>query len=133
MGRSLLLITLGLCVAAPAGAASTQRVHARLVPVAPARLATGTFSANGAGARTVVLSWRLSVSKLSGPASKATLKTPGSSAIVFTLCRPCSAQAHGKIVLLGSVWRRIAAGGGTVLVTTKAHPRGELRGALKRG
>jgi CHRD domain-containing protein len=133
MRRNLLLIALGFCIAAPAGAVSTQRVHARLVPVASTTHAAGTFSARGVGSRTVTLSWQLSVSRLSGPAKKATLKTSGPSGIVITLCRPCSAKAHGKIVMLGSAWRRIAAGGGFVVVTTRAHPRGELRGALQRG
>src|SRR4051794_11606647 len=101
MKRSLLLIALGLCLAAPAAAVSTQRVHARLVPLASATHGSGSFSARAAGARTVTLSWQLSVSKLSGSAKKATLRTSGSKGIVITLCRPCSAKAHGKIILLG--------------------------------
>ena len=132
MKRSLFLVALGLCVAAPAGALATQRVHARLAPVASASHGSGAFSANATGTRTVTLGWQLSVSKLSGPAKKAVLKTSGANGIVITLCRPCTAKAHGKIVMLGSAWRRIAAGG-AVVVTTRARPRGELRGVLKRG
>ena len=133
--RTVVLAALGLCAAAPAlaGGSATRTVHARLLPVAPARYATGTFTGNGASGGTVVVRWQLSVSKLSGPAKKATLQTPAPRKIIFTLCQPCKSKAHGKLALLGSVWSRIAAGGGTVVVTTKAHPRGELRGAIKHG
>jgi hypothetical protein len=132
MKRGLFVIALGLCVAVPAGAVTTQRVHARLIPLVSATHGTGTFSATGTGTRTVMLGWRLSVSKLSGPPKKAMLKTSGSYGIAITLCRPCSATAHGRLVMLGSAWRKIAAGG-AVVVTTRAHPRGELRGVLKQG
>jgi hypothetical protein len=132
MKLTFLLIALGLCVAAPAGAVPTQRVHAHLVPVVSTAHGSGTFTASSTGVSTVTLRWQLSVSKLSGSAKKAVLKTSGSNGIVITLCRPCAAKAHGKIIMLGSAWRRIAAGG-AVVVTTRAHPRGELRGALKRG
>ena len=121
-------------LSAPAFAAgsATQSVHAKLNPVAPTKTATGSFTASGKTGNTVVVSWRIYFSKLSGPARKATLQTPAPRKIAFALCQPCKSGAHGQIALLGSVWSKIAAGGGAVVVTTKAHPRGELRGAIKR-
>jgi hypothetical protein len=124
---------LALCVAVPAWAATQKdSVHARLAPAAPAKHGTGTFTANGASGNAVVVRWQLSVSGLTGPVRKATLRTAGSRKIVFALCSPCKAKSHGQVVLLGSVWKQIVSKGGTVVVTTRAHPAGELRGALKR-
>jgi hypothetical protein len=131
----VLLTALALFMAATAfaGATTKRSVHARLQAVAPVTHATGSFSANGSGANSVVVRWQLSVSKLSGAVKTATLQTPGPRKITFTLCKRCAVNAHGQLVLLGSVWKRIAAGGGSVVVGTKAHPRGELRGTLRRG
>jgi hypothetical protein len=124
---------LALCAAVPALAAgSGQAVHARLAPAAPASHGSGAFTATGGQGNTVVVRWNLSVSGLTGPARKASLRTAGSPKISFALCSPCKAKSHGQLVLLGSVWNRIVAKGGTVVVATRAHPAGELRGALKR-
>jgi|tagenome__1003787_1003787.scaffolds.fasta_scaffold20905758_4 hypothetical protein len=129
--RTLLGGVLALCVAVPAlAAAPRQAVHARLVPAAGH--GSGAFTASGAGGNTVVVSWKLSVSGLSGPARKASLRTAGSKKIVFALCSPCKAKSQGQLVLLGSVWTRIVSKGGTIVVATRAHPAGELRGPLKR-
>jgi hypothetical protein len=131
-GRALTIGgALALCAAVPAFAAgSGQAVHARLAPASGH--GSGTFVANGVGTSTVTVRWQLSVSGLSGPARKASLRTAGSRKIVFALCGPCKAKSHGQLVLLGSVWKQIVAKGGTVVVTTRAHPTGELRGTLKR-
>jgi hypothetical protein len=123
-----------LCAAVPAFAASSpqQAVHARLTPAAPAKHGSGTFAATGGGAQSAIVRWQLAVSNLSGPVRRATLHTAGSPRIVFTLCQPCGARSHGQLALIGSMWSRIVASGGTVVVATRAHPSGELRGTLKR-
>jgi hypothetical protein len=115
-----------------AGGATSQSVKARLMPVGAAMKGSGNFTATGASGSTVTVSWQLSVSGLGAKATRARLQTPGPRRIVFTLCQPCTAKSHGKLVLLGSMWTRIRAGGGSVVVSTQAHPGGEIRGLVKR-
>ena len=131
--RALLVGALGLCAAVPAFAAAGSKVHARLTPAAPAKHGSGTFTASGGTGKTVVVRWQLSVSNLTGPAKRAVLRTAGSRRIAFELCKPCQSTSNGQLVLLGSTWSGIVTNGGTIVVATRAHPAGELRGPLKHG
>jgi hypothetical protein len=118
--------------AALAAAAPAQTLQARLAPVTQAKRGSGSLTATGGSGQSVVVRWKLSVANLTGPVKRATLRTSGATAITFTLCQPCGAKAHGQFVLSRSMWARIVSSGGTVVVTTRAYPRGEVRGALKR-
>jgi hypothetical protein len=51
--------------------------------------------------------------------------------IAFTLCAPCIPGAHGVLAFPASAWKMIVADGAQIVVTTRAHPSGELRGTLK--
>jgi hypothetical protein len=127
------VLGLGTVGAAVAADSAAPTMRARLAPVKPATRGTGTLTATAGSGQSVVVRWQLSVSNLSGPVRRATLQTPGPAKITFALCKPCSAKARGQLVLLRSAWNRILAGGATVVVSTRAHPSGELRGTLKRG
>jgi len=130
------LLTAGavaLCAAIPAHAAAAAKdtVSARLAPTVSSTRGSGTFTASGTSGNTVVMRWQLSVSKLSGPVTRATLRSPGSQKIVFPLCSPCSAKSSGQLALIGSMWKRIVSKGGTIVISTRSNPAGELRGTLK--
>jgi hypothetical protein len=125
-------------VAAPIAAATTappQNVKATLVAIAPAHggsgVLTGTALKQPGG---VQLKWRLAFTHLTGPATEATLKVSRSgSGLAFALCKPCGTSRQGNISLISSLWKTIAAGRGVLIVSTAAHPAGELRGALTVG
>jgi hypothetical protein len=134
MAKRLLLAALllgALLTSAVAAAASTQVLRARLVPVAPVRSGGGTLAASGRATKgSVALTWTLAVSNLTGSPTRVLLKLTGSG-ITLSLCKPCSASAHGKLVLVPSLWRQLSAGHGVVVVATRAHPGGEVRGTLR--
>jgi hypothetical protein len=125
-------VALALSIAVPATAAAKTTVQARLTPTGTAKQGAGTFTATGGSGSTVTVRWKLSVSNLSGRIRRASLQTAGPTKISFTLCRSCKAKRKGKIVLLGSMWKRIVDNGGTILIRTRKHPHGELRGRLAR-
>jgi hypothetical protein len=131
MKRLLLTATLGLALAAPAAAGLRETsIRTQLAPVAPAVSGSGVFAAKATTTRSVVaLRWQLSLAQLSGPATRATLTLSGSG-IALVLCKPCSTRAHGTLQLLG---RKALAKGGKVVVATRAHPKGELRGTVRSG
>ena len=66
------------------------------------------MTATAGSGQSVVVRWQLSVSNLSGPIRRATLQTPGPTKITFALCKPCGPKARGQLVLLRSMWNRIA-------------------------
>lgn len=126
----------GMAFAAPlaAGATAPQKVQAHLVAIAPAQGASGLLTGTAIPMKGgVELKWRLSLTHLSGRATEATLKITGSGGLAFALCKPCSMSGHGNISLINSLWKKIAAGKGMLVVTTAAHPTGELRGTLTVG
>jgi hypothetical protein len=131
MKRLLLTALLGLTLAAPAAAGSRETsIRAQLAPVAPAAAGSGIFTARATTTQGLVtLRWQLSLARLSGQATRATLTLAGPR-IALVLCKPCSARAHGAMQLLG---RNPLARGGKVVVATRAHPKGELRGTVRSG
>ena len=133
---ALLCCILAAAAAAPlaTGANAPKPVHAKLTAVAPAQGGSGTLTGTALeGKSSVVFRWRLALAHLSGPATGATLKVTGGNTLAFALCKPCSASGHGNISLISSLWKKIATGKGVLVVTTAAHPAGELRGPLKVG
>ena len=133
---ALIGCALAAAVAVPlaAGAAAPKPVHAKLTAVAPAQGGSGTLTGSAlAGKGGVVFKWKLSLAHLSGPATEATLKVTGGNTLAFALCKPCSASGHGNISLISSLWTKIAAGKGVLVVSTTAHPAGEVRGAVTVG
>jgi hypothetical protein len=127
---------LAVAVAAPVALAGSapMTLQARLKAVAPARGGSGLFTAKAVeGKNTVHLSWHLSLSHLSGPATAATLKVGGGRNLAFLLCKPCSSTGRGSLGIVGSLWKQISSGKSVIVVSTRAHPNGELRGTLKLG
>lgn len=136
MSRSVLGAALFLGLAAPVGALGSggSLLHGQLKPVAPAHAGSGTFTASGIKAKgSVKMTWQLSLAHLTGSATSATLRLTGLHGVTFVLCKPCSLTGHGQVGLVSSVWDNILANGAQLVVSTRAHPTGELRGTLSRG
>ena len=99
------------------------------------RGATGAFSATltaGAAGGTVV--WRLSFSRLTGPAVVARIYNGlpgGRGPLLARLCAPCRAGAHGTVRVNGlPAVRALVFGEAYVNVQTKRNPGGEVRGQI---
>ena len=125
---------LALAVTAPATAGARETVlRAHLTPVAPVTSASGSFTARAApAAGSATLRWQLAVTHLTGRATKATLTLNGANKLTFVLCKPCSTRASGQLQLVQLLWRQLQAHGARVVVETKAHQHGELRGTLAK-
>jgi len=118
---------------APAASGADQLLRAQLKPIAPARSGSGTFTAKATvTARAVMLRWQLSLSNLSGPATRATLRIKGKNT-GFVLCKPCRSRTKGELAIVTPFWQDIAAGRSEIVVSTRAHPSGELRGVVRIG
>jgi hypothetical protein len=130
----LFIAVLALAVTASATAGASETVlRARLVPVAPVTSASGSFTARAtlaAGSATV--RWQLAVTHLTGRATKATLTLSGANKVTFVLCKPCSTRASGQLQFVRSLWRDLQTQGARIVVETKAHRSGELRGTLAK-
>ena len=102
------------------------------MPVAPAAGGSGSFTATAVARKSVVqLDWRLSVSQLSGPATAVALRIGGAHTMVLPLCKPCGGR--GSVGLVSSLWKQISGGQSVIVVSTRAHPKGEVRGTLTVG
>jgi hypothetical protein len=124
------LVALTLALTASA-ATSSVAIRARLTAVAPARGGSGLFTATLVSDPQVsTMLWKLSVSRLSGPAVSARIFLKGHAQASLVLCNPCDAKAHGVGGLAAPLTRAILHGQARVVVTTKAHPAGELRGPI---
>jgi len=131
-GRSSFAVVVAVAGLLAAGSAFAAKVPlvAHLTAVAPAHGGFGQFSATVVSSKSETsVDWKLTVSHLSGPVTAATL-TSGGKGIKLPLCQPCT-SARGALVVIPAVWKKIEAGTATVVVATKAHPKGELSGALK--
>lgn len=130
MQRVLLLLAT-VVVAVPAASAGTAptTLHARLAAVPPAAGRSGLFTATAVEKKDVVqLDWRLSAAHLSGPATAVNLKIGGAHTVVLPLCKPCG--AHGSVGIVSGLWQQISGGQSVIVVSTRAHPKGEVRGTL---
>ena len=134
MQRRALLLLAAVVVAVPAASAATAptKLHARLASVAPAAGGSGVFIANAVERKNVVqLDWRLSVAHLSGPVTAVNLRIGGAHTMVLPLCKPCGSR--GKVGLVSGLWKQISGGRSAIVVSTRAHPKGEVRGTLTVG
>jgi mono/diheme cytochrome c family protein len=100
--------------------------------------AVGSFTATFTvvKATSTKLAWRLTFSRLSGPATAAHihLGAPGKAGkVVVTLCGPCASGAHGTYTkpIPAAVQTALISGKAYVNVHTKLNPAGEIRGQFK--
>jgi hypothetical protein len=129
----VVLLVLGAPVVAT-GAAPKAHLHAKLTPIAPARGGVGTFAASAVTAKsTVNMRWQLKLSNLSGTATKATMRLTRRKGVSFVLCAPCGSSRRGRVGMVRAVWDNMLTHGAQLVVATRAHPRGELRGIVRRG
>jgi CHRD domain len=93
--------------------------------------ATGSFTGDLKG-RT--LTWRLTFSKLSGPATAAHIhagKAGVSGPVLIPLCGPCKSGQHGTMKVSAMDVRDLSKSGATyVNVHTTKNPNGEIRGQI---
>jgi Cu/Zn superoxide dismutase len=129
-----------LALASAAGAASqagtpvTAKLTAKAEVPAPKGGASGTgaFTATLKGSK---LTWKLTWSKLTGPANAAHihLGKPGKAGnVVVPLCAAatCKSGVHGTATLKPAVLKALKAGGTYVNVHTAKNPAGEIRGQV---
>ncbi len=134
--RSALVPLLVAAVAVPVAIAGTtpKTLQARLTAVAPAQGGSGQFTATALqGKSSIQLKWHLSVSHLSGRPTAATLKINGGHGLAFPLCKPCSANGRGSLGIVSGLWKQVSGGQSVIVVATRAHPAGEVRGTLTAG
>lgn len=94
--------------------------------------AAGRFTATLSG-RT--LSWRMTFSRLSGPATGAAVhrgRRGQAGAGMFRLCSSCASPKTGTVVLTQSQVSALLSGGTYVRISTRANPGGEVRGQIGR-
>ncbi len=133
------LVAAGLALAGTAG--ETYKLSSTLnaksetpAPKAPAGAGgtfTGSYVENSKGA---VLTWKLTFSKLSGPASAAHIhkgKVGVAGAVIVPLCGPCHSGQTGKTTISKSVVSTLEAGNAYVNVHTAKNANGEIRGQVK--
>ena len=80
------------------------------------------------------LTWRLTFSKLSGPAGAAHIHTgrPGvAGGVMLALCGPCTSGQRGSATITHAQLAKIEAGRTYVNVHTAKNAGGEIRGQLK--
>jgi hypothetical protein len=133
-----LVVVASLAAAALAlAAARTTEVHATLTAKADhakgAPHAKGSFTGTLKGNK---LTWKLTFSGLSGPATAAHIHKgkPGvAGPVVVPLCGPCKSGQHGTAKLAASVAKSLTAGDFYVNVHTAKNANGEIRGQLSAG
>lgn len=115
-----------------AAAPKAYAVAVTLKAVAGSGHGTFTGRVSSVNATSGTLIWKLVFSGLSGPATGTQIRLSSAAGKVLAhLCAPCASGVHKTTVFHGAVYREIAANKGFVTVSTKAHPTGELVGALK--
>jgi hypothetical protein len=130
--RAVVTAVLAVSLAASSAWASvtTTALHARLLPVGPATSANGAFDGRLTTQATGEhLRWRLTFAHLTGLAKSGTLSI-GKNGLVLTLCAPCRAGQIGELVLTRLAGRALLTRG-VVVVTTRTHTKGELRGSIQ--
>ncbi len=123
---------------ASASPAASTKITAKLTAkaeVPPQAVAnpngTGLFTGTITGNKLV---WKLTYSKLSGPAAAAHIhlgKAGKAGNVVVPLCPPnCKSGMHGAATLKAAVLKAIMSGGAYVNVHTAKNPNGEIRGQV---
>jgi hypothetical protein len=96
--------------------------------------ARGTFTAATTKTATgATLSWRLTFSNLTGPATAAHIHTAAKGVagpVVVPLCGPCTSGATGSADVNATLLSAIESGGAYVNVHTEANKAGEIRAQL---
>jgi CHRD domain len=80
-----------------------------------------------------ILSWRLTFSRLTGPALAAHIHSGArgkAGPVIVPLCAPCRSGARGQATVSASVLTALESGRTYVNVHTKKNPAGEIRGQL---
>ena|SRR5579864_1861246 len=94
--------------------------------------ASGTFTATVSG---TTLSWKLTFSHLSGPATASHVHSGlkgKSGPVLIPLCGPCTSPASGTATVTAGQVTDMAAGKDYVNVHTTKNPNGEIRGQIKK-
>jgi hypothetical protein len=138
VAAAALVVVASLATAALAlAAARASEVHATLT--AKADHAKGAPHAKGSFTGTLkgtTLTWKLTFSGLSGPATAAHIhkgKAGVSGPVIVPLCAPCKSGAHGTAKLSASMAKTLTGGGFYVNVHTAKNANGEIRGQVAAG
>jgi hypothetical protein len=92
--------------------------------------AHGSFTATLSGTH---LAWKLTFTKLTGPATAAHIHLGGmgkAGNVVVPLCTPCKGSMKGTATISASLLKTIKKHGTYVNVHTAKNPNGEIRGQL---
>lgn len=140
MGKVAVVVAVVAAALAVAALASAQpakeiMVGAKLdamqeIPHVKAPNGKGSFTADIAGGK---LTWRLTFSGLTGPASAAHIHVGAmgkAGNVLVALCGPCKSGQHGTVKVSAMVVREIKQHLTYVNVHTAKHPNGEIRGQL---
>jgi hypothetical protein len=135
LGAAGLLAGLGLGASDRSAVRLTAKLSAAQEvprPKAAAR-ASGTFTATLTGRR---LAWRLTFSRLTGPALAAHVHLGArgiAGPVAVPLCAPCTSGTKGTRAVSAKAAAGLARGGAYVNVHTKRNPAGEIRGQVAGG
>jgi hypothetical protein len=131
------LVVAGSALAVHSG---TYKISAALTPKAEVPAPTGASGAGSFSGKYVedkkgaVLTWTLTFSGLTGPATAAHIhsgKTGVAGNVIVPLCVNCKSPMHGTTTISKSVISTIESGGAYVNVHTGKNPAGEIRGQVK--
>lgn len=142
---TLLLVAvaaLGVAALAAAGELDTYKVSATLMPgsetpkpVGTKAGAAGSFSGSyKENAKGAVLTWKLTFSHLTGPATAAHIhkgKAGAAGPVVVPLCGPCTSGQTGTVKITKAVIAALEGHDAYVNVHTAKNQGGEIRGAVK--
>jgi hypothetical protein len=96
---------------------------------------TGTFTGKYVEhGKTATLTWKLTIARLSGPATAAHIhmgKKGVAGNVLVALCGPCKASQSGTAKLSAAAISALEAGKTYVNVHTAKNPAGEIRGQVK--
>jgi len=104
-----------------------QEVPAQVVKDATAK---GAFTGTLTGTK---LTWKLTFTGLTGPATAAHIHMGGmgtAGAVLVALCGPCTSGAHGTATLPAAVSKALSKHLAYVNVHTAKNPNGEIRGQI---
>jgi hypothetical protein len=139
MAMATLVLALAAALAPAAPGTLTYGVKAGLdgrqqvPPVAAKATGTlsGTLAVNGTRA---LLKWELTYRRLSGRALRAEIhrgRIGRRGPRLAVLCHPCRAGAHASTPLAAAAVMAVRNGSAYVVVTTRKHPAGEIRGQMR--
>lgn len=110
-------------------ASKTYKVTAKLAAKTGSGKGTFTGTLTRSSTTSGKLTWKLVYSGASGPVTATQVRLRGIPLV--KLCGPCPSGSHKTTALRTASLAAIIGGKATLTASTKAHPRGELVGALK--